>query len=131
MITEWYIPITILPGVGMLIFSTTGQMMNLSAEINGLLSDKCSPFQHKISDLKIAQLTRLTRSAALLYTCAACFVLSGIFGAFQTISFLAGLPNVILLIGVVLLLVALCLLIVYGYKAIGIRKMQHEHNHSL
>lgn len=49
---EWYIPITILPGIGMLILSTTNQMMMLSAEIGELLSDKCSQFQHDISDKK-------------------------------------------------------------------------------
>ena len=43
---EWYLPITILPALGMLILSTTNQMMSLSNEINSLLREKCSDFQH-------------------------------------------------------------------------------------
>ena len=78
---EWYIPITILPGIGMLIMSTTSQMMALSSEIGMLLSDRCTSFEHRISDMKIVQLKRLTWSASLLYSSAACFVLSGILGA--------------------------------------------------
>jgi len=33
---EWYLPITVLPAVGLLIMSTTGQMMNLSMEVGSL-----------------------------------------------------------------------------------------------
>ena len=128
---DWYIPITILPGVGMLILSTTNQMMTLSMEIGDLLSNKCSPFQHEISDLKIKQLDRLTKSSALLYISAACFVLSGILGAFTESTPFANLPDFVLIIGVILLLLATCLLINYGFKTIKIRKYQHQHNHKL
>ena len=126
---EWYIPITILPGVGMLILSTTGQMMTLSAEIGALLATKCSPFQHQISDMKIKQLNRLTKSAALLYVSAACFVLSGILGALIPIAYFISLPNYVLVFGVILVLVALTILIKYGFQTITIRKFQHQHNH--
>lgn len=127
---DWYIPITILPAVGLLIVSTTSQMMGLSTEIGSLLSKKCSPFQHKISDLKIKQLTRLTRSTALLYISAACFVLSGILGAIlpEAMEINQKLPQYVLLAGVVLILIALGLLIVYGINTISIRKTQHEFN---
>lgn len=128
---EWYIPITILPGVGMLILSTTSQMMALSGEIGALLKNKCTPFQHQISDRKIKQLTRLSSSAALLYISAACFVLSGIAGSVVQEEFGNTLPKVILILGVVLVLIALFVLIVYGLRAIGIRKIQHQHNHDM
>ena len=127
---EWYIPITILPGVGMLILSTTSQMMTLSAEIGGLLSNKCTPFQHDISDRKIKQLNRLTVSAALLYISSACFVLAGIAGSFVEDELGNALPKLILIIGVLLVLVALFILIIYGLKAINIRRAQHQHNHN-
>ena len=128
---DWYIPITILPGVGMLILSTTSQMMNLSTEIGTLLSEKCSPFQHEISDRKIKQLNRLTISAALLYISAACFVMAGIAGSIVPGEFNNAIPKLILVLGVLLVLIALCILIVYGLKAINIRKDQHKHNHNL
>jgi hypothetical protein len=41
---EWYLPTTILPASGMLMLSTTRQMMALSASINGLLQQKCTAF---------------------------------------------------------------------------------------
>jgi len=126
---EWYIPITMLPGLGMLTLSTTHQMMMLSAEVGDLLSDKCSKFQHEISDKKIKQLGRLTRAAALLYISAACFVLSGILGAFILGTAWARIPELVLILGVVLVLVALCLLIIYGVHTIRIRMLQHSHTH--
>ena len=126
---DWYIPITILPAVGLMIMSTTAQMVALSGEVGNLLSgDSCSPFEHKIAGLKIKQLTRLTRATAFLYISAACFVLAGILGAILTeeMGFNQRVPRIVLLIGVFLLLFALGLLIVYGVKTITIRKMQHE-----
>ena len=127
---DWYIPITILPAVGLLIVSTTAQMMGLSTEIGGILSVKCTKFEHDISNLKIKQLTRLTRSTALLYVSAACFVLAGILGAIlpEGKGISDTLPQYVLLLGVVLILVALGLLIVYGIKTISIRRLQHEFN---
>ncbi|MEM9885882.1 MAG: DUF2721 domain-containing protein [Bacteroidota bacterium] len=127
-IMEWYIPITILPGVGMLIMSTTGQMMSLSNEIESLLSKKCSPFQHKISHKKIAQLSRLTKAATLLYLSSACFVLSGILGALLGTEMHNSIPNLVLVLGVTLVLIALTILINYGFHTITIRKLQHQHN---
>ena len=127
---DWYIPITILPAVGLLILSTTAQMMGLSTEIGGILSKKCSSFEHKVSELKIIQLTRLTRSTALLYVSAACFVLAGILGALLTedMGVNEKIPQYVLLVGVTLILIALGLLVVYGFSTIGIRKMQHANN---
>ncbi|MFK7808024.1 MAG: hypothetical protein AB8F74_09520 [Saprospiraceae bacterium] len=127
---DWYIPITILPAVGLLIVSTTAQMMNLSSEIGNILSDKCSHFDHKLSGLKIQQLSRLTKATALLYIAAACFVLAGILGAVlpEDMGINQSAPRLVLLIGVILTLAALGLLIIYGIKTISIRKMQHANN---
>lgn len=113
----------------MLILSTTNQMMLLSSEIGELLSNKCSKLQHDISDRKIKQLGRLTRAAALLYVSAACFVLSGILGAFTIGTEWERIPEFVLILGVILVLVALCLLIIYGVHTIRIRMMQHAHTH--
>lgn len=126
---DWYIPITIFPAVGLLILSTTAQMMGLSSEIGGILSEKCTEFEHEISGLKIKQLTRLTRATTLLYVSAACFVLSGILGAvLPDFELSKKVPEYVLLLGVVLILCALWLLIIYGINTIKIRKMQHNNN---
>ena len=129
---DWYIAITIFPAVGLLILSTTAQMMGLSSEIGSILSEKCTEFEHKISGLKIQQLTRLTRATTLLYVSAACFVLSGILGAvLPDFGFIKKVPEYVLLLGVVLILCALWLLIIYGINTIKIRKMQHNNNPNL
>ncbi|MCG8307667.1 MAG: hypothetical protein MI975_09775 [Cytophagales bacterium] len=122
---DWYIPITIIPGIGMLILSTTNQMMALSGEIERLLLMKHNDFQHHIIWLKIGQLKRLTSSSTLFYTSAASFVLSAIF---EVIFPLQQIGLWILAIGIAFTLLALALLVIYSYKAINIRKEQHQNN---
>ena len=128
---EWYLPITILPAVGLLIMSTVTQMIAVSNEINNLLKEKCTPFQHNISDLKIKQLGLLTRATALLYFSAGCFVLSGVIGRIAEFIDFKELPSIILYIGAVFILIALILLNLYGLKTVRIRKLQHKHNPEL
>ena len=128
---NWYLPITIIPGLGMLILSTTSQMMTLSSEIGSLLSNKCSPSQHKISERKIKQLGLLTRASALLYLATGCYVLSGILGVvFETESVLS-LPSVTLYLGTVLVFISLTLLILYAFRAVKIRKDQFDDNKNM
>ena len=78
--TEWYIPITILPGVGLLIMSTSGLAANLSNEIAALIKDNCKGHKQLI-EKKIDQLTRLNRAMVGLYFSSGALVLSGILKA--------------------------------------------------
>ncbi|PHR27351.1 MAG: hypothetical protein COA38_13450 [Fluviicola sp.] len=126
---EWYLPITILPGLGMLIFSTTSQMMTISTEVGGLLSNKCSDFDHNIAKLKIKQIKRLTYASTLLYVAAGSYTLSGIIGA--VLSQYNAISHSILFFGTACVLVSLVLLVVYAFKTINIRQMQFENNHLL
>ncbi len=125
---NWYLPITIIPGLGMLILSTTSQMMTLSSEISNLVSIKCSIFQHKIAARKIRQLDSLTHASALLYLATGCYVLSGILGVIFANDKPFGLPSITLYLGTVLVFIALTLLIIYAFKAVNIRKMQFDNN---
>lgn len=128
---EWYLPITILPALGMLILSTTSQIMTLSSEINGLLQQKCTDFQHLISNKKLRQLGLLTRAGALLYLASGIYVLSGILGAvFETDSFYDA-SSLFLYSGTILIFTALLLLIIYAFRSVRIRKLQFENNHTL
>lgn len=127
---EWYLPITILPGLGMLILSNVTQMMALSAEIGSLLSNKCGDFQHVIAEKKIRQLTLLTRSSVLLYSAAGCYVLSGILGAVLSPNEFS-VQNIILYIGTIGVFIAIVLLIIYAYRAVAIRQLQFKNNSSL
>ncbi|BDS15518.1 hypothetical protein [Aureispira anguillae] len=128
---EWYLPITILPAIGLIIMSTVTQTIAISAEINDLLSNKCSPFQHMVSDIKIKQLGLLTRSTALLYLSAGCFVLSGVIGRVSESVHFMELPSIILYVGTIFVFIALGFLNLYGFRAVKVRRIQHEHNHNL
>jgi hypothetical protein len=128
---NWYLPITIIPGLGMLILSTTSQMMSLSAEIGNLLSIKCTSYQHKISKRKINQLGLLTRASALLYLATGCYVLSGILGVIFETEAVLSLPSIALYIGTVLVFISLTLLISYAFRAVKIRKDQFDNNHTM
>ncbi len=131
---NWYLPITIIPGLGMLILSTVTQMLNLSSEINGLITQKCSVFQHEISERKIKQLGLLTRANALLYLATGSYVLSGILGVIFESESIVSIPSITLYIGTVFVFMAITLLITYAFKAVKIRKDQFANNqnqHSL
>ncbi len=128
---NWYLPITIIPGLGMLILSTATQMLSVSNEIAELLSQKCTPFEHKISKMKIRQLGLLTRSNTLLYLATGCYVLSGILAGIFSHDDAWGWPSLALYIGTILVFIALTLLIVYAFRAVAIRKLQFENNHNL
>lgn len=126
---EWYLPIIILPGLGMLILSTTGQMLGISSEVGALLANKCTEFEHMISDLKIKQIRRLTRAATLLYVSAGMYVLSGIIGA--AIQAYNVVSHIVLYAGTLSLFIALMFLIQYSYKTVAIRKLQFDNNQNL
>lgn len=128
---NWYLPITIIPGLGMLILSTTSQMMTLSSEIGNLLANKCSTYQHEISERKIKQLGLLTRASALLYLATGCYVLSGILGVVFEADAIFSIPSIALYIGTILVFVAITVLIIYAFKAVKIRKDQFNNNHNL
>jgi hypothetical protein len=128
---NWYLPITIIPGLGMLILSTVTQMLNLSSEINGLVSQKCSVFQHEISQLKIKQLGLLTRANALLYLATGSYVLSGILGVIFESESIISIPSITLYIGTIFVFIAITLLIIYAFRAVNIRRYQFENNHKI
>ena len=124
---EWYLPITILPGLGMLIFSTTNQMMAISLEVGTLLSKKCTSFQHTIAEMKIKQITRLTIASTLLYFAAGAYVLSGMMEAMLTeYSYFS---RIIMIIGTLAVFISLITLVIYSFATIKIRKTQFAHNH--
>jgi hypothetical protein len=125
---EWYIPITILPGIGMLVLSTTSQMMTLSGEVNSLLIDRCSNFDHMIARKKIKQLGLLTRASTALYIASGLYVLSGIFGVLEVLRVIA---NPILYLGTLFFFSALVFLIIYALRTVRIRELQFDNNKNL
>ncbi len=128
---NWYLPITIIPGLGMLILSTVTQMLNLSSEISGLITQKCSVFQYEISERKIKQLGLLTRANALLYLATGSYVLSGILGVVFKSESIVSVPSITLYVGTVFVFMAITLLITYAFRAVRIRKYQFANNQNL
>ena len=127
---EWYVPIAILPGIGVLILSTTNQLMALSNELDHLLTHHAiDDYSRRIAALKLDQLKRITRAVTLLYVSAAGFVLAGMLGAVLEHRMVDYIPNFVLIAGVGLVLVALFLLVSYGYRAIRIRQLQVRINY--
>ena len=61
---QWYIPITIIPGIGLIIMSTSNLLIALTTEVSAL-NRKREVF-HEIIELKIAQLKRLNNLSTSL-----------------------------------------------------------------
>ncbi|HKK46405.1 MAG TPA: hypothetical protein VJ964_12850 [Balneolaceae bacterium] len=119
---KWYLPITILPGIGLLILSTSNLAVALNKEMEALLKDATN-FESLISK-KVDQLQLLTYSMTGFYISTALMVLSGIVSVLPNVG--VGLEKgwglSILLLGVVFIFVSLVLLIVYSAKAVRIRQ---------
>ena len=120
---QWYIPITILPGICLIILSTSNLLIALDGEIFILCRDQ-TPIN--IIRKKIHQLERLSKAMVLLYIATALMVLSGILSAFELEIGSIALGFVTMLSGVVLTLISLFLLVSYATHAVSIRKIQHE-----
>ena len=112
----------------MLILSTTTQVLGLSGEINTLVSQKCTEFQHSIADKKIKQLTLLTRANFFLYLSVAFYVFSGILGVVVETKGMFALPNLSLYVGTITIFAALIQLNIYAFRAVKIRQEQFRHN---
>lgn len=115
---QWYIPITIIPGIGLIVLSTSNLLIALNSEISSLNKEKEK--YHQIIALKIAQLKRLNWAMVLQYTGILLFLVSGILAALTDP--MAVYVNISMITGVVVFLVAIAYLISYGFRSINIRQ---------
>lgn len=120
---SWIFPITMLPGVGLLIMSTTNLINSLSEEIDHLHHN------HKSNtDLifkKINQLDLLNKALVGFYISAGSFTLAGItLGLIKIIHISESAGFVIIAGGVLLIFISLILLIIYSFRSVKIRKTQ-------
>ncbi|MBN8675025.1 hypothetical protein PDL71_10905 [Lacibacter sp. MH-610] len=120
---DWYLPITIIPGVGVLIVSTTNQIIALNIDIAQMISNKSCMEQMRIFDKKNNQLKKLARATVLFYISSALYVFSGLSGAFMSSR---GVSEVVLIAATACLFAALGYLIFYGHDLIKIQKIQVE-----
>ncbi|MDX2362182.1 MAG: hypothetical protein QNK23_15345 [Crocinitomicaceae bacterium] len=117
---EWYIPLTIIPGIGLIILSTSNIMLSLNTEISEL--EERQNRNVEVIQAKLTQLKRLSISIVFQYVGVLLFLISGI--AQSIFPSVFSLSIGVLLIGVTAICVSILILLVYSLKAVHIRQ-QH------
>ncbi|MCK4749972.1 MAG: hypothetical protein KAT15_23110 [Bacteroidales bacterium] len=115
---QWYIPITAIPGIGLIIMSTSTLLVSLNDEIVLLNLEKEK--YNQIIHLKMGQLKRLNWAMVFLYTGVMFFLFSGLLAAFIEPKSLG--VQFIMIGGVLVTLIAIGYLISFGFKSISIRQ---------
>lgn len=115
---NWYLPITIIPGLGLLVLSTSNIMIALSNEIDSIIElNKDSAIIRR----KLAQLKLLNKAMVFFYIAIASLLISailkGLFNLEETTFFISAFAVVLALIG-------LFSLILYSFRAVRIRQDQ-------
>ena len=114
---EWYIPITIIPSIGLIIGSTSNIMLELNREITELINkDKTN---REIISAKLTQLKTLSISIVFQYLGVLFFLLSGITTyLIQSLT----IQKYLLIIGVGFIAISVTLLLIYSIRAVSIRQ---------
>ena len=113
----WYVPLTILPAIGLIILSTSNFLVALNSEIYQL--ERNNDVGEWIIEQKIKQLRRLGIATALLYSSALLFMFSALSKA---IYHGEELFDCLMIIGVIFFTIALSFLFTHATKAISIRQ---------
>tara|TARA_R110002073_G_scaffold123234_2_gene266846 strand:+ start:28623 stop:29009 length:387 start_codon:yes stop_codon:yes gene_type:complete len=122
---HWYLPITILPGIGLLILSTSNQLIALSNEIAERLKlDRCND---QISQRKLNQLKLLNKGLVGLYLGVGAMVASGILSGLQNFYKISNeIGLIVMLLGVMSVFISITFLIIYSLKSVRIRQDQFK-----
>ncbi len=115
---EWYLPMTIIPGIGLIILSTSNLMLTLNTEITQLVNNKTT--SKEVIRLKLTQLKRLSVSIVFQYIGVLFFLFSGIFKS--VFSNNDTIPKGFLSLGVGVVSLSIIILLVYSIKAVSIRQ---------
>jgi hypothetical protein len=118
---NWHLPMTILPGIGLLILSTSNLMITLSNEIASLMKEQSK--EESIISRKLIQLKTLNRAMVFFYVAVAFLAITGVLGGLQITSIKNSLVY-LAVIGIVIMLSGIFSLIKYSYKAVSIRQDQ-------
>lgn len=121
---EWYVPITVLPGICLLILSTSNIMIDLSREVNLLIVKK---ERVVLIERKLKQLKLINRAMVFLYIAVASFVVSGLLaGVAENLKINAQFSIYMLLMGMFFALLALSSLMLYSFRAVKLRQDQYH-----
>ncbi|MGK0385900.1 MAG: hypothetical protein ACI849_000505 [Patiriisocius sp.] len=120
---NWYIPITIVPGIGLLILSTSNLMVTLTNELSGLIKEQSK--NEAIVIRKLEQLKTLNGAMVLFYIAVACLAIAGLIGGLQ-FQAIGKSTTYITVLGIIIMLLGLVFLLKYSYKAVSIRQDQFK-----
>ena len=115
----WYIPLTIIPGIALIIMSTSNFVVALNTEIS-LLKKEGSDQNRSIIKLKLNQLTRLSIAISFQYLSLLLLLLSGVTQGLKEQTNTLG--KAFLISGVILATLSISILIFYSIKALFIRR---------
>ncbi len=122
---EWYIPITILPGICLLILSSSNIMIDLSREIKSLITD--NEEESLLIERKLKQLKLINGAMAFLYLSVASFVLSALLSGLSSQSGIKFTIHIYALFtGIIFSLMALFSLMIYSFRAVKLRQDQYH-----
>lgn len=119
---QWSIPIALLPGIALLILSTSNFILGLNRELKELTTE---PEQKWLVKGKLGQLKVLSYALAGLYVSCAFLVLISammLYGTENTGFNLRLITKVLLLFSVVSIFMSLTLLTVYSIRAVRFRQ---------
>lgn len=123
---EWYVPITLLPGICLLLLSTATLTVSLNDEIRDMLNQ--NDCDVTILSKKLKQLKKLTISKTGIYISIAMFVFAGLVAGLNQkgLSLSSDIANILIALGVMGLLTSLVYLVIYSIHAVKIRQQQFK-----
>ena len=122
---DWYIPITILPGICLLILSTSNIMIDLGNELKSLIRD--SKEESELIERKLKQLKFINRAMVLLYLSVGSIIVSALLSGLSVESGVSSKLNIyVLFLGVAFAFVALLTLVTYSFRAVKLRQDQYH-----
>jgi hypothetical protein len=126
---NWVIPLTLIPGIGMIILSTSHLSTSVSDEINTLLQkDNCD---RSLIQIKISQLCLLNIALVSLYISTAIFSVTGLIEGIFTLQNAmtnSAFQQTLLVTGVASLVIATFLLIAFSIRKVKIKRDQFLKN---
>jgi hypothetical protein len=126
---NWVIPLTLIPGIGMIILSTSHLSTSVSDEINTLLQkDNCD---RSLIQIKISQLSLLNIALVSLYISTAIFSVTGLIEGIFTLQNAmtnSAFQQTLLVTGVASLVIATFLLIAFSIRKVKIKRDQFLKN---
>ncbi len=124
---EWYIPITILPGIGLIILSASNLVIALDDELERHHLDH--QISKEIFSAKLHQLKRLNTGLFLAYISAFIMVFTGIIlGLSDHWKTLSTIAEILIICAVIIFSVSLFILSSYALKSARIRQKHLQEN---